>query len=120
MYLLRHLYYWASEGCPDAVPAGIIAIHLGINEADHNDREIKDISNFCCSTGIFDDSCWQLGFEMDDVDLVRREQSPNYLTADQIVTDWQWGLIKQQPGLRTSEHCLAQVIAELEEEEVEE
>ena len=115
MRLLRHLYFWASEGCPDAVPAGIIAVDLGINEANHNDVEIKHISNFCCDLGMFDDSCWQLGFTQDDVDLVRKLDGPsNYLTSDQIVTDWQWELIKKQPNLRISEDDLEQELAEME------
>jgi len=118
MHLLNHLYYWASEGCPDAVPAGIIAVDLGLNEANHNDTEIKEISNFCCELGIFDDSCWQLGFTQDDVDLVRKENPDGKgcttLAATQVVADWQWELIKQQPGLRISEHNLEQVVAEME------
>ena len=115
MHLLRHLFYWASQGSPDAVPAGIIAVDLGMNEADLHDQDIKQISICCCEYGIFDDSCWQLGFTMEDVDLVRKLDRPfNYLTSDQIVSDWQWRLIKQQPGLRVSEHNLTTTIEEME------
>ena len=59
MHYLRLIYYWASEGCPDAVPAGIIAIDLGQNEADFNDpEERREIEVLCSDCGLLDDSCW--------------------------------------------------------------
>lgn len=117
MYYLENVYYWASEGCPDAVPAGIIAVDLGQNEANHNDDEITDIRNCICSYGIFDDMGWQLKFENDDIDLIRKNiegSSIGYLTSGQIVADWQWELIKQKPGLRYAEHNLPEWIEEVE------
>ena len=91
MHLLEHYFFWASDGAPDAVPAGIIAVDIGLNEADHNDPDAKAICNYCCSLGLFDDSTLQLGFTKEDRDLIFREQSPNFLCTTQIVADWQWG-----------------------------
>ena len=116
MPFLEHVYYWASEGCPDAVPAGIIAVDLGLNEADHNDSEIKEIRNDLCDLGIFDDMGWCLGFGEDTIDLIRKlDGDAAYLTAGQIVADWQWAVIKQQPGLRFYEVDLDVLVAELEQ-----
>ena len=114
MHLLQHYFFWASDGAPDAVPAGIIAVDLGLNEADHHDHEIKAISNYCCSLGLFDDSTLQLGFTLEDRDLICRDQSPNFLCSTQIVADWQWHLIRQQPGLRYAEHSLQETVEEME------
>ena len=106
MHLLEHYFFWASDGAPDAVPAGIIAVDIGLNEADHNDPDAKAICNYCCSLGLFDDSTLQLGFTKEDKDLIFREQSPNFLCTTQIVADWQWAEIKKRPGLRYAEHNL--------------
>ena len=43
---LQNVYYWASQGCIDVVPAGIIAVDLGLNKADLNDSEIKKDPQF--------------------------------------------------------------------------
>ena len=118
MYYLENVYYWASEGCPDAVPAGIIAVNLGQNEANHNDEEIDDIRSCICSYGIFDDKGWQLDFQNEDIDLIRKDlegSTIGYLTSGQIVADWQWEMIKKQPGLRFSEHNLPETIKFMEE-----
>lgn len=104
MYLLTHVYYWASEGCPDALPAGILAFSLGMNEASHHDDEIDEIFECACNFGFFDDVPEQLGFVGDDADLITRESG--CLTANQIVSDWQWELMKQHPGLLYVEHDL--------------
>ena len=37
-----------------------------------------------------------------------------YLTNSQIVPDWQWELVKQRPGVKISEHNLAEALAELD------
>lgn len=115
MHYLENVFFWASQGCPDAIPAGIIAVDLGLNEADLNDAEIKDIRNFLCEECFFDDMGHQLGFTMEDIDLIRRDgDGAAYLTGSQVVSDWQWELIKKQPGLRVSEHNLEQHCAEME------
>lgn len=115
MHYLENVYYWASEGCPDAVPAGIIAVDLGQNEANHNDTEIVAIRNCCCEYGLLDDTGLQLGFTSDDMDLIIRDKGDyNLLTAGQIVADWQWEAIKATPGLRYEEHSLAATIEEME------
>ena len=109
MKYLRQVYYWASQGNTDAIPAGIIAVDLGFNGANFNDEEMEEIRMELTSCGLFDDSAWQLGFTMDDVDLVRGDgvKSFGYLTTDTIVSDWMWELMKKQPGLRISEAVLA-------------
>ena len=104
MHLLTHIYYWCSDNCPDAVPAGILAFNLGMNEASHHDDEIDQIFECACGFGLFDDPHVQLGFVGDDADLIVR--GSGCLTANQICSDWQWELIKQQPGLRYVEHDL--------------
>lgn len=114
MHLLQHYFFWASDGAPDAVPAGIIAIDLGLNEADHHDPHAKAISNYCCNLGLFDDSTLQLGFTGEDKDLICRDTSPNFLCSTQIVADWQWTAMKTIPGLRYAEHNLDQAVAEME------
>ena len=118
MHYLRLIYYWASEGCPDAVPAGIIAIDLGQNEADFNDpEERREIEVLCSDCGLFDDSCWQVGATQEDVDLLVKINDAGhgvYLTNSQIVPDWQWELVKQRPGVKISEHNLAEALAELD------
>ncbi len=116
MIFLHQVYYWASQGNTDAVPAGIIAIDLGFNEANFNDEDMKEMRACFCSHGLFDDTAWQLEFTMDDVDLVRGDGIKwfGYLTSDIIVADWQWKLIKEQPGLRVAEYNWKEY---LEEEE---
>ena len=104
MYLLTHVYYWASDGCPDALPAGILAFNLGMNEASHHDDEIDQIFECACGFGLFDDVPEQLGFVGDDADLILRESG--LLTAHQIVSDWQWELMKQHRALLYVEHDL--------------
>ncbi len=116
MIYLRQVYYWASQGNTDAIPAGVIAVDLGFNEANFNDEEMGDISSCISSYGLFDDTVWQLGFEQDEADLVRGDGVKwfGYLTSDIIVAEWQWKLIKEQPGLRVSEHNLQEHIEEME------
>lgn len=116
MKYLRQVYYWASKGSPDAVPAGIICIGLGFNEANFNDEEMSEIRLNLSSHGMFDDTGWQLGFSMDDIDLVRGEDGKyaSFLTTDIIVADWQWELIKKQDGLRIAEIDFLEYIAEME------
>ena len=29
MHFIRNVFYWATQGCPDALPKGVIAIDLG-------------------------------------------------------------------------------------------
>lgn len=104
MYLVRSVFYWASQGCPEALPAGMIAInmHSCINLND----DVKEVSNMLCSIGIFDDTCWQLGFTKEDVDLISRDTNDSFqtLSNDQIVTKWQWEAIKEKHDIRLSEH----------------
>ena len=115
MHFLENVYYWASDGCPDAKPAGVIAVDLGQNEADFHDEEIRAIRNCCCEYGLLDDTGLQLGFTSDDMDLIcRNEGDANFLTAGQIVADWQWAAIKETPGLRYAEHSLVATVEEIE------
>ena len=114
MFFLENYYLWASEGCPDAVPAGVIAIDLGMNGADFSDTRTTELRNELCSEGFFDDAPLQLGFTGEDKALICREEGPNFLCSSQVVADWQWALMKQQPGLRTSEFNLAEYMQEVE------
>ena len=50
------------NGAPDAVPAGIIAVEIGLNEANNYDPKTNAFGNYCSSLRIFDDSTLQLGF----------------------------------------------------------
>ena len=124
MYMLTQCFYWASIGCPDAMPAGIIAFKLGLNEADFDDEEEPNAIMECASGfGLLDDAAEQLGFNDEDKDLLFRDpdggDNPTYLTANVIVSDWMWSQIKMHPGLVYSEHdldaTLEAFIAEQEE-----
>ena len=114
MVFLEHYFFWASNGCPDAMPAGIIAVKLGQNAANHNDQEIQEIRNDLCRESFFDDATLQLDFTGTDKDLICRDSDPHFLCSSQIVADWQWELIKGQPGLRCAEHDLEEHYAEME------
>ena len=96
MYMLTQCFYWASIGCPDAMPAGALAFKLGQNEADFDDPEEEPDAIMECASGLglLDDAAKQLGFEAEDVDLLFRDpeggDNPTYLTANVIVSDWMW------------------------------
>ena len=109
MFFVRSIFYWASKGYPDAVPAGIIATDLG-DTADLS-SDIKEIALNLTSQGIHDDSCWQCQIATEDRDLLVKTvphekygEIGHYLTSDQLLPDWEYQLIKQQPGLVVSEH----------------
>ncbi len=106
MYFVRSVYYWASKGCPDAVPAGIIGVNMGTIIDTYDD--LKETSYVLSSIGIFDDTCWQLEFTQEDVDLIVKDQPDTKrfqtLSNDQILPDWQWELMKADPRVRVSEH----------------
>ncbi len=116
MFLLTNVYYFASDGCPDAVPAGMVAFKLGMNNASHHDEEIDEIWACADSLGLTEDLAGQLGFDGDDLDLIFRtppgEDEPTYLLGNQICSDWQWELIKQHPGLVYCEHDLDKIFDE--------
>ena len=120
MVFVSSIFYWASYQCPDAIPAGIIAVKIGerTNIADEN---IDFIHNQLCSFGLFDDCSLQLEIPTDEVDLIKRDHAPNLLTSSQILPDWQWDQIKKQQGIRIAEHDLDQYLdefgCELEESE---
>ncbi len=104
MQLLRSLYYHASSGFPEAVPAGIIAVDLA-DEVDLTD-DLSELSKVLTSVGIFDDSCFLLGFSNEDADLVRGSvdsETFHYVVSNQIVPNYQWELIKQEPSIRIYE-----------------
>ena len=109
MYFVRSVYYWASQGCPDAVPKGVIAVDLE-DTADLS-CDIREIGLDLTSEGFFDDTCWQVGCTQEDVDLiVKTVEHPQYgqmgrtLSNDQLLPSWQFELLKQQPNLVVSEH----------------
>ena len=111
MYMLTQCFYWASLGCPDAMPAGVLAFKLGHNESDFLDEDESDATMDCANyLGLLDDAAEQLGFEDEDKDLLLRDpdggDNPTYLTANVIVSDWMWLMIKQHPGLNWVEHDL--------------
>lgn len=111
MHFVRSVFYWASQGCPDGVPKGIIAVDLG-DTADLS-TDVKEVGLALCSQGFFDDTTWQVGATQDDVDLILKliphekyGEIGQTLSFDQIISDWQYELIKQRPGLVVSEHSL--------------
>ncbi len=113
MHYCLNYYFWCSEHRPDAVPAGMIAVDLGLNNANLSDDEIDQISDFCCDLGLFDDASYQLGFTNEDKDLiVRSGKGASYLTGHLVLADWQYMLVKKQPGLRLAEHDLEEVVEE--------
>ncbi len=91
----------------------MIAVNLGLNNANLSDEEIDQISNFCCDLGLFDDASYQLGFTNEDKDLiVRSGKGACYLTGHLVLADWQYALVKKQGGLRIAEHDLEEVVKE--------
>jgi len=119
MYFVRNVYYWASKGCPEAVPAGIIGVNMGTIIDTYDD--IKQTGNLLCSIGIFDDTCWQLEFTQEDSDLVRKDDPDTNrfqtLSNDQILPDWQWELMKADPRVRVSEHQFKEYLDYLDPED---
>ena len=115
MHLIRNVYYWASDGCVEAVPAGIIAVNCGDEICP--DCDVNEISGMLSSWGVFDDTCWQLNFQMDDVDLIRKDDGKyvRYLARDQIVPDWQWNQIKNQSNMRVHEVDFLELVRGSEE-----
>ena len=97
MHLLHSVYYHASAGFPEAVPAGIIAVDLA-DTCDLTDSS-SEIASALTSIGIFDDTAFLLGFSREDADLVRgSEDSPQfkYIVSNQIVPDYQWAALKRE------------------------
>ena len=121
MHFVRSVYVWASQGCPDAVPKGVIAVDLE-DTVDLSD-DLKEIATALCSGSFFDDSCWQVGCSQDDVDLIVKSvphgkygEMGVYLTSDQLMPSWQFEQFKSKEGLAVSEHhYLDMEVAELED-----
>ena len=114
MHFIRSVYYWASKGCPDALPKGVIAIDL--EDTEDLGSDVREIGLALTSQGFFDDTCWQVGCTQDDVDLVVKTiphetygEIGHTLSNDQIIPSWQFELLKQQPGLAVSEHHYLEV-----------
>lgn len=118
MYLLTNVYYWASAGCPDAVPAGLLAFSLGLNETSHDDVEEADAALMVASNlGLLDSACEDLGFVGSDIDLIYRDPGDgekNFLTSSLIVSNWMWREIKKAPSLNYVEHDLEALLDELD------
>ena len=111
MHFIRSVYYWASQGCVDVVPKGIIAVDLE-DTADLT-SDVREIGLALTSQGFFDDGCWQVGCTQEDVDLiVKTSTHPKYgqmghtLSNDQIIPSWMFERLKEQPGLVISEHSI--------------
>lgn len=111
MHLLRFHYYLASEGCPDAMPAGIIAVDLGFNFDDldaDEDGDIEDVVLCCSERGFFDDSELQLGIEGGD-GITHKVVGPHHavcLSNDLVVPTFMWEALKTTPGFVYSEHSI--------------
>ena len=121
MHFIKNVFYWASDGCPEAVPAGIIAVNCA-DEICMN-CDLDEVYGMICSWGIFDDTCWQLGFTNEDVDLIRKENENGhlqYLCTSQIVPDWQWNQIKNQPNMKVVEVDFLEYVKSMEEFDPEE
>lgn len=104
MKLLHSVFYHASAGFPEAVPAGIIAVDLS-DSCDLTDDPL-DISRTLTSVGLFDDTAFLLDFSREDADLIRgSEEAPefHYIVNDQIVPDYQWEAIKREAKFRIYE-----------------
>ena len=103
MYMLTQCFYWASLGCPDAMPAGVLAFKLGQNDTDFDVEWANHL-------GLLDNAAEQLGFDDEDKDLLFRDpdggDNPTYLIDSVIVSDWMWNQIKMHPGLNWVEHDL--------------
>ena len=115
MHFIRQVFYWASSGCPDAVPKGIVAVDL----EGHFDQktDLIELGNLLCSIGIFDDTCWQIGCTKEDVDLiVKTEDRPQYgqmgrtLSNDAIIPTWQCDIIKKDERIKISEHTFTEYL----------
>ena len=125
MHFIRSVYYWASKGCPDAVPKGIIAVDLE-DTADLT-SDVREIGLALTSQGFFDDSCWQVGCTQEDVDLiVKTSTHPKYgemghtLSNDQIIPSWMFERLREQPGLVISEQSIRDLECDETWEEYEE
>jgi len=114
MYFIRNVYYWASQGYPDAVPAGVIAVNL--ESTEDLTSNVREVALALTSQGFMDDTGYQCGVSSEDQDLIlklvpheRHGEIGQYLTSDQLLSDWQFELLKQQPGLTISEHTLSEM-----------
>lgn len=112
MHLLRFKYYLASEGCPDAVPAGIIAVDLGFNFDDldtSEDGDVDDVALCCAERGFFDDSDLQLGIEGGE-GITWQEVGPHHavcLSNDLVLPSFVWAAMKSaMPNLNYVEHSI--------------
>ena len=109
MHFVRQVFYWASHGCPDAVPKGVIAVDL--EDTVDLSADVRELALELTSLGYFDDTCWQVGCTQDDVDLITKTiQHPKYgemgqtLSNDLLIPTWMFEQLKQRPGLVVSEH----------------
>ena len=116
MKLVHSVYYHASMGCPEAVPAGMIVVHLG-DDADLS-IDARQLARDLTSTGVFDDAAFQLGFTSENADLVRGSadrETFSYVVSNQIMPDWQFDAIASQTDIPISDHSLAYILGELED-----
>ena len=110
MHLLRSVYLHASKGCPEATPAGIIAVAMP-----------DDVDLTCCaeqiateitSLGVWDDAAFQLGFTREDADLVRGSEDNeqfSYIVSHQILPNYQWKILKQSASFPIAEHSFSEL-----------
>lgn len=112
MHLIRIYYFLASRGCPDAFPAGVIAVDVGFNEASMCAESTREWMIECTERAMFDDSNLQLGLSAQDSEgLTHKTTGPHtgeFLANDMIVADWQWEAMKKTPGLKYAEHSIAE------------
>lgn len=110
MHLIRIYYFLASRGCPDALPAGVIAVDLGFNEASMCAESTREWMLECTERSMFDDSSLQLGLHFQDSEgVLHKTTGPHhceFLANDMIVADWQWEAMKASPGLNYAEHSI--------------
>ena len=109
MHFVRSVFYWASKGCPGAIPKGIIAVDM--EDSVDLSSDLKEVGLELTSLGMFDDTSLQVGCTLEDRDLITKilphekyGELGHTLSNDQIMPSWQFELIKQQPGLVVSEH----------------
>lgn len=122
MHFIRSVYYWASQGCPDATPAGIIAVDVG--ETFDLKTDLQELGYLLTSAGVFDDTCWQIGCTQENVDLVMKTvphetlgEVGTTLSNDQLLPTWQWEIIKEHTKVEVSEHGIDDYLDYLDPEQ---
>ena len=104
MQLLHSIFYHASYGFVEALPAGIIAVDISdTRDLTDNPAEVaRELTSF----GAFDDAAFLLGFTNEDADLVRGSADSeqfHYVVSSQLVPDYQWAAIKREAKFRIYE-----------------